>query len=86
MSVIFTGMRKRALRRRPQLLIVSDSRCDFRLQLWGDLSNSLLLCVFGGILQHFLFSLTTNHMVASRRWINFGAFNLCLQLYMYTYD
>lgn len=35
----------------------------------------MLLCVFRGILQHFLFGVPPYNMLASGRWINFGTFH-----------
>ena len=61
--------------RTDKLLLVSDCCLYFSLELRGDLPNPMLLCVFRGILQHFLFGVAPYDMCASGRWINLGALN-----------
>src|SRR5215469_9278115 len=61
--------------RRDELLLVSDCCLYFSLELRGDLPNPMLLCVFRGFLQHFLFGVPPYYMCASGRWINLGALN-----------
>src|SRR5262245_22093688 len=58
-----------------KLLLVSDCCLYLSLELRGDLPNPVLLCVFRGILHHFLFSVPPYNMCASGRWINLGALN-----------
>ena len=61
--------------RRDKLLLVSDCCLYFSRELRGDLPNPMLLCVFRGVLQHFLFGVPPYYMCASGRWINLGALN-----------
>ena len=61
--------------RSDDLFLVSDCCLHFSLEFGCHFPNPMLLGMFHGVLQNFLFSVPTNDMLASGRRINLGTFD-----------